>query len=163
MRGIFFDMTPQSSLLTNSAQTTALFMFSAKTAGEKNFFGNRHRVRFLYDTLTQLSEEYGWELHAWVVVPNEYAFIASAGAEDARNRARFIKHLQVCTESFVNVLDNRRGRRVWQQAKCEPTSEWASFAHCVEDVHALPVLKGVCQDAAQYPWSSAAELKQKVG
>jgi hypothetical protein len=120
-------------------------------------------VSFLHDSLIKLSRQYGWRLQAWSVLPNEYSFIAAAPAVGAGNAARFVKHLHSVSERFVNVLDNRRGRRVWQKAVCDPAAEWASYENCMEDVHAIPVLRGYSQSADLYPWSSARGHALKVG
>lgn len=140
-----------------------LYIFSATTAGEKSFFGNSHRVSFLHDSLIKLSNQYGWRLHAWSILPNEYSFIAAAPEVGAVNVERFVKHLHTSSERFVNVLDNRRGRRVWKRGTCDPAAEWASYENCLADVHALPVLRGLVPSAEKYPWSSAREQALRVG
>ena len=132
-----------------------IYMVTASTYEKEKLFRNRHRLRFLHDTLLALSRQYDWELQAWAVFSNHYHFVGVSPQSGANNLSPFLKHLHANSARFLNQLDNTIGRKVWHNFWESRINYDSSHYARLHYVNANAVHHGLVHEASQYPWSSA--------
>ena len=132
------------------------FMVTASTYQRIHHFGSRKRLRFLTNTLIDISQSAGWTLEAWAVMANHYHWIGKSPADGAESLSEWIADLHRRTARFVNELDATPGRKVWHNYMETRLTFEKSYLARLSYVIRNPVKHGLVAVAEDYPWCSAA-------
>ncbi len=108
------------------------------------------------------AEEFGWDLHAWVVLSNHYHFVASS-PEDPSTLSRMISKLHTLTARTLNAWDAQPGRRVWFQYYDTHITNAGSYYARLKYVHQNPVHHGIVAQAENWRWGSAGWFERGAG
>ncbi len=131
-----------------------IYMVTASTYGRVPHLASPQRKTFFLRALFRVTEEFGWQLHAWVVLHEHYHFMA-ASPENPRTLSRLINKLHMTTAKAFNQEDGTPGRRVWFQYWDSLVTHQSSYLARLKYIHYNPVKHGLVKDPFAYPWSSA--------
>jgi putative transposase len=131
------------------------YMITSGTYKKVLHFHTPERLQFLHDQLLELTQQYGWQLHAWAVLANHYHFIAQS-PQDPKQLSNLISQLHVATARYVNAIDNTPNRQVWHQFWDTHLTYQYSYLTRLNYVNRNPVKHGLVKCATDYPWCSAS-------
>ncbi len=131
-----------------------IYLVTAATYRRVPHLATPERKNFFQEALFAVSEEFGWQLHAWAILNEHYHFIA-ASPEDATTLRRLIAKLHMTTAKAFNQEDGQPGRRVWFQYWESLITFQRSYLARLRYVNQNPVKHGLVDDALRYPWCSA--------
>ena len=135
------------------------YIVTAGTYRKRHLFHSPERLELLHDTLLDVAAEFRWSLQAWAVLANHYHFVAIS-LHDPRSLRTLLSKLHMLTAKRLNQWDAAPGRKVWFQFWDTQITYQRSYLARLNYVHHNPVKHGVAQEAAQYPWCSAAWLER---
>jgi putative transposase len=141
-----------------------IYFVTAGTYLKVHHFRGDVRLGVLQRGLLSLCQAKGWQVEAWAVFSNHYHFVArSPDTKDSAESLRSIlAELHFKTASWVNKLDDARGRTIWQNYRDTALTFERSYFARLNYVHQNPVKHGLVDDARQYPWCSAEWLEQSA-
>jgi putative transposase len=131
-----------------------IYMVTAGTYGKLPHLSTPERRDYFLETLLALAADFGWQLHAWAVMPNHYHFIA-ASPEDPKTLRKFLAKLQTATAKQLNEWDGAPGRKVWHHFWGSHITFERSYLARLNYVHHNPEHHGATESAAEYRWCSA--------
>jgi putative transposase len=112
-----------------------------------------HKIDHFLTTLFNLCQDLGWILDAWVVLDNHYHIIVTTSSKKYR-LTDLIRPLHSKTARKFNSLDNRKGRKVWQNYWDTCLTSERSYLSRMKYVMLNPVKHGLVADPTEYPFSS---------
>jgi len=130
-------------------------MVTAGTYRKEKFFDTPDHLQMLHDLLFKAAQEFDWRLQAWAVLANHYHLIATSQRHPTSLKA-FLSKLHAVSARAVNKLDAARGRKVWFQYWDTQITFERSYLVRLNYVHNNPVHHGLVENAAEYPYCSAA-------
>ena len=130
------------------------YMVTASTYQRVPHLAAPSRKTFFLRTLFGVAKEFGWQLHAWVVLNEHYHFMATSPI-DPNTLRRLINKLHMVTAKAFNQEDGTPGRRVWFQYWDSLITYQTSYLARLKYIHFNPVKHGLSEDPFAYPWSSA--------
>ncbi len=130
------------------------YMVTAATYKHVPHLASPARKTLFLRTLWAVAQEFGWQLHAWVVLNEHYHFMATS-PEDPTTLSRLINKLHMTTAKAFNQEDGTPGRRVWFQYWDSLVTYQSSYLARLKYIHLNPVKHGLAEDPLAYPWSSA--------
>jgi putative transposase len=106
----------------------------------------------------------GVATRAWAIFSNHYHFVARSPENEssAESLRAVLAELHFKTASWVNKLDDARGRTVWQNYRDTVLTFERSYFARLNYVHQNPVKHGLVDDARDYQWCSAAWLERSA-
>jgi REP-associated tyrosine transposase len=128
-------------------------LVTSNIKGRQRLFESRVAVRMLLEVMGEVRRDTGFELHAWVVMPDHLHFIIQLRGPSKLGRVmqlikgRFANRYNKVTGSGGNLWQSRYHARVLR-------SERALNA-AIEYVHANPVVAGLVSEPEEFAWSSA--------
>jgi putative transposase len=129
-------------------------LISTNVADRRPLFGATPVARLFMDVLCEVRQETGFDLLAFVVMPDHVHLVLKPSSAD-----RLGKTVQLIKGRFARRYNQRDGRAgaVWQSRYHERAlrSERELFA-AIEYVHENPVAAGLAAVASDFPWSSAS-------
>jgi len=133
------------------------YFVTAGTYLKEHFFAGEEKLDALQGGLLKYAKKYGWKLQAWAVFPNHYHFVGTSpeGEENAESLGRFLGEFHQKSASWVNGLDEERGRKVWHNFRETHLTFEKSYWARLNYVHQNAVKHGVVLVANQYRWCSA--------
>ena len=147
----------------------AIYMVTGATVGRQHMLMSAEGRGVLCETLLAQAERHGWTLEAWSVLTNHYHFIAGA-PEEASTLKLLVQGLHSISARWLNSLDGKPGRRVWQNYwdTCIDL-EWSYLAR-LRYVHENPVRHHLVARAEDYRFCSyrwfmersSSELRERV-
>ncbi|KQV87005.1 REP-associated tyrosine transposase [Pelomonas sp. Root1237] len=117
------------------------------------FFSDHDRQQMLV-TLTEVAAQYGVAVHAYVLMDNHLHLLLTPPAADALSRM-----MQALGRRYVAWFNTRHQRSgtLWEgRFRAGLVEGERHLLACIRYIELNPVRAGLCQDAAQWPWSSAA-------
>ncbi len=129
-------------------------MVTAATYRRVPYLADPKRKDFFQASLFAITEEFGWQLHAWAILDEHYHFIARS-PENPKTLSRLINKLHMTTAKVFNQEDGTPGRKVWFQYWETLLTYQRSYLARLKYVNHNPVKHGLVRDATQYPWCSA--------
>jgi len=145
-----------------NADGTSRYLFTAACFEHQPIIGNSiPRLVEFENTLRAVIEENCEELHAWVILPNHYHFLATT--RDAVITLRALGKMHGRTSFQWNGEEHQRGRKIWcNSAETAMKSErhfWATMNY----IHHNPVKHGWANSWQEWPFSSAAAFLESSG
>ncbi len=120
----------------------------------QNLFQRREVAELMIATIFRYRDSGEFQVHEYVVMPDHMHLLISIGEGGSLSRA-----MQLIKGGFSHAL-RENGislRTVWQQRYYDRrVRDVNEFAEIASYVKANPVRKGLVDEAAQYPYSSAA-------
>ena len=136
------------------------YMVTAATYLREPFFSSPGRLDLLSDHLFTCTEQTGWELRAWAVMPNHYHFIASSSTPSTLPQA--ISKLHMLTAKHINRIDKKHGRRVWFQYWDSRITFQRSYLARLKYVNNNPAYHGLVDNPSLYRWCSAMSFERNA-
>jgi len=101
------------------------------------------------------------QLHAWVILPNHYHFLATTGEPMILLAALGKMHGR--TSFRWNNEDGRRGRKVWYNAAETAMKSERHFWATLNYIHHNPIKHGYAEKWQDWPFSSASSFLDRCG
>jgi putative transposase len=117
------------------------------------FFSDHDREHLLV-ALTEVAMQYGVAVHAYVLMDNHLHLLLTPPAADALSRM-----MQALGRRYVAWFNTRHQRSgtLWEgRFRAGLIEGERHLLACMRYIELNPVRAGLCQDPAQWPWSSAA-------
>lgn len=135
-------------------------IITASTYRKQHFFHDAVRLKILHDALLELADEEGWDLLAWAVLTNHYHIVGVSPNKENPVRTLTSK-IHTRAGSELNRVDDRVGRRnIWYRSWDRNITFERSIMARIAYVTNNPVKHGLVKNAEEYPWCSAAWLRQ---
>lgn len=135
----------------------ATYFLTGKTLGGVAYLRDPARRAQLIGSLRFGAETRGWQLLAWVALPNHYHCLMQAPDLGAASLSALLKAVHRFTSSEWNREDRAVGRRVWYQYWDTCIDHPSSFLARLNYIHYNPVKHGLVVRPEDYPFSSYAE------
>jgi REP-associated tyrosine transposase len=136
------------------ARPSQVFLVTLWTYGIEPLFADSARTALFLRVLGGLRQKLGFQLHAYVVLPDRVRLVLGASGGDARAVRLTVQRLK---SRFAREVNTRTGRLglVWQDAdQTLPLLSALDVRRRVDFVHNNPVLAGLVRDPAEWRWSS---------
>ncbi len=141
---------------------TERYLFTAACFEHQPVIGaSRQRLAEFEDHLLSVVEDSTKDVHAWVVLPNHYHFLATT--EDPLVVLRALARLHGRTSFRWNGEDGLRGRKVWCGAAETAMKSERHFWATLNYIHHNPVKHGWVKKWQDWPFSSSAGFLEKSG
>jgi len=137
------------------------YMVTAGTYRKENHFKGYDRLSILLNSLFEEAELFGMKLQAWSIFSSHYHFIAYVQG-NASSLKRMIQSLHSKTARKVNIIDGKKGRRVWFQYWDTCLTYEKSYYARLQYVHNNPVHHGLAESAELYPFCSASWFEKNA-
>jgi len=151
-------MTPWPHAPPHMLKTGGIYMITAGTHMKLHHFKDKETLDFLQDSLLELTNKLGWELHAWAILSNHYHFVGRS-PETAMNLKSMLAQLHQLTSSRVNLRDGTPNRKVWHNFRDTKLTIHTSYMARLNYVHQNAVKHGLVSKASLYPWCSAGKFE----
>lgn len=128
-------------------------LVTTNTADRKRIFSSREAVTRLIGVIDEVRIEEGFQVHAYVVMPDHLHMVLSIREGGTMKRV-----MQLIKGRFA-WRHNRECKAlgsVWQSRYERATRSDEQFNWAVEYVHYNPVAGGLVRCPEDYPWSSAS-------
>ena len=141
-----------------------VYFVTASTYQKEQLFRSSERLAVLHRGLLRVASDFRWELEAWAVFSNHYHFIARSPETDdnAESLSDMLGLLHANTARWVNRLDGKKNRKVWQNYRETKLTYQRSYLARLNYVHQNAVKHGLVAMANQYPWCSAAWFEKSA-
>ena len=137
-----------------------VYFVTARCRDRFSHFDSDMRRDYLTERLHALTVHYGWTLEAWAVLSNHYHFVAQSPAK--ADLPKLLRHLHGDTARYVNLLDTKPGRSIWQNYRETHLTLPRAYLARLNYVHQNAVHHGLVAVATEYRWCSAAAFEQAV-
>lgn len=138
------------------------YMFTASCFNHLSVIGTSlARMIEFEEALLQVADESCSKLHAWVLLPNHYHFLAKT--DDCQKVIRALGRLHGSTSFRWNGADGKRGRQVWFSAVETLMKSDRHFWATINYIHHNPVKHGHVKQWQQWPFGSAGTYLKTVG
>lgn len=135
-------------------------IITAATYQKVHFFHDPVGLKLLHDTILKVALEEGWDLLAWAVLRNHYHLVGISPNKPNPVRTLTSK-IHTLSASELNKVDDRVGRRnIWYRSWDRNITFERSIMARIAYVTHNPVKHGIVRDAEEYPWCSAAWLRE---
>ena len=120
----------------------------------QNLFQRREVAELMIATIFRYRDSGEFQVHEYVIMPDHIHLLLSLDDERLLSRA-----MQLIKGGFSHAV-REKGislRRIWQQSYYDRrVRDFNEFAELAKYVRENPVRRGLVDDAAKYPYSSAA-------
>jgi putative transposase len=103
---------------------------------------------------------YGWELQAWIILPNHYRFLAQSHDWNP-NLDRLVWSIHSKSALLVNRLDHSPGRRVWYNYFDTCIRSEAEYYARLKYILLNPERHGLVEDDREYDFSIYSRMKYR--
>ncbi len=118
-------------------------------------FTGEDDFRYYLDNLAEWKERFECKVYAFCLMTNHVHLVINPGPIP-ENLGRLMKRLAGRQTRFVNRLEERSGT-LWEgRFKSSPIESNAYLLACCRYAEMNPVFAGLCDDPADYPWSSCS-------
>ena len=137
------------------------YLVTAGTYHKEHFFNTAKKLDLLEGLLLDLCLKYGLLPQAWAVFSNHYhlLFVTKKDSQCIRD---YVRHLHSLTAREVNRIDSATGRKVWFQYWDTVLSDQKTYFARMNYVLQNPVMHGLVERAASYPWCSATWFETRA-
>jgi putative transposase len=144
------------------SKSTNRYLFTAACLNHRPIAGRtRARLADFESTLLETADGACAEIHAWVVLPNHYHFLAET--QDCLAVLKMLGRLHGRTSFHWNGEENLRGRQVWWNAAETAMKSERHFWSTLNYIHHNPVKHGYVTRWQDWPFTSAHQYLAKVG
>ena len=141
---------------------TTDYLFTASCFNHAPIVGHSlERMVEFESALLALADEVCTKVHAWVLLPNHYHFLAKTA--DCRGVLASLGKLHGQTSFRWNGADARRGRQVWFSAVETMMKSDPHFWATINYIHHNPVKHGYVPKWREWPFGSAMKYLETVG
>ncbi len=138
-------------------RTEHCYFLTASTLHQKHLFRGAERLRFLEETLLEVSESLRWELQEWAVFSNHYHWVGWA-QKLAESLTTLTRTIHSKTARRVNREDRTPGRKVWHEFWDKEITFESSYYTRLSYVHNNPKNHGLVARPEDYPFCSARRI-----
>ena len=135
----------------------ASYMVTAATYQKERLFETHELLRFLRDAILIDFGRHGWQMRAYVVLPNHYHLLAIAPDENAA-LSEVIRSIHSYTAHRIAKDHRIRGSRVWWNYWDNCITHESSFFARINYIHFNPVRHGYVDNPAKWEFSSFREM-----
>ena len=137
-------------------------MFTASCFNHAPIIGQSlERMIEFEEALLEAADRCCAKVHAWVLLPNHYHFLAKA--RDCRSVISALGKLHGRTSFRWNGADGQRGRQVWFSAVETIMKSDRHFWATINYIHNNPVKHGYVRRWQEWPFGSALKYLDTVG
>ncbi len=128
----------------------------------QTIFADEDDYRYYLDNLAEWKGKYRCQIFAFCLMTNHVHLVVDPG-EDPEALGKLMKRLAGRQTRFVNRLEGRSGT-LWEgRFKSSPIETNRYLLACCRYVEMNPVAVGLCDNPADYPWSSCRSKVQPSG
>jgi len=125
-------------------------------------FAEEDDYRHYLANLAELKGVFQCKVHAFCLMTNHVHLVIDPG-EKPESLGELMKRVSGRQTRYVNRLEGRSGT-LWEgRFKSSPVDTNAYLLACCRYVEMNPVIAGICDDPASYPWSSCATRLGQAG
>jgi putative transposase len=135
----------------------AIYMVTAATYEKKRLFGTPELLCLLRDAILKDFVRRGWQMRAYVVLPNHYHLLAVAPDEDAA-LPEVVRSIHSYAAHRVARAGQTLGSRVWWNYWDSCITHERSYFARINYIHFNPVKHGYVDDPAKWEYSSFREM-----
>jgi putative transposase len=136
------------------------FIVTAGTYQKQSFFNTPLRLTRLTNSLLELVDKHGWQLHAWAVFPNHYHFVGECG--EAKRLRELVRELHSRSAKDINREEASEGRKIWFSYWESQITFHRSFLARLNYVHQNAVRHRLVSRASAYTWCSAGWFERRA-
>lgn len=109
--------------------------------------------QYYHDLWADLAEDHGVDVHAYVLMANHIHFLVTPAEADSISRL-----MQLVNGRYAQYFNkrHRRSGSLWEGRHKASAVSAQYLLSCYGYIETNPVLSGVCESPAAYPWSSYA-------
>jgi len=123
-------------------------------------FAGEDDYRYYLDNLAEWKEKFECKVYAFCLMTNHVHLVVDPG-EEPGSLSQLMKRLAGRQTRYVNRLEGRSGT-LWEgRFKSSPIENNRYLLACCRYVEMNPVVVGLCDDPADYPWSSCRSKLEK--
>ena len=135
------------------------YMVTGATLNKQHLFTENEKLKAMRRVLFDAVSDYGWGLDAYSLFSNHYHFVGYTRG-DSGSLSRLIQYFHSESAKALNLMDSKKGRRVWYQYWDKCLTYEASYYARLNYVNNNPVRHGLVPVASQYPFCSAPEFER---
>ncbi len=136
-------------------------LVTSNVEGRQLLFESAVAVRMLLEVMGEVRRDTGFELYAWVVMPDHIHLVI--GVPDPSKLSRVMQLIKGRFAYRYNRLGGWRGSAWQSRYHARVLRSERALNAAIEYVHANPVVAGLTSSPGEYPWSSARKLLAPSG